>query len=87
MDKIKRNKGKLIFYGKKCLHGSEREKKLSLFNGYYEGKGKMEKDNIGERKLEKGKLKRKTKASRKVKAKRKKYNANKEERRRWIENN
>jgi len=68
---IKRNKGKLIFYGKNCLHGSEREKKLSLFKSYYEGKGDMEKDN-GERKLEKEKLKRKTKASRKVKAKRKK---------------
>jgi len=64
--KDKKNKGKLIFYGKNCLHGSEREKKLSLFKRYYE-----EKDN-GERKLEKEKLERKTKARRKVKAKRKK---------------
>jgi len=69
--KKQQGKANFLWDGKNCLHGSEKEKKLSLFKSYYEGKGKMEKDN-GERKLEKEKLKRKTKASRKVKAKRKK---------------
>jgi len=41
--KKKENKGKLIFYGKNCLHGSENEKKLKLFKRYCEEKGKMEK--------------------------------------------
>jgi len=32
--KEKKYKGKLIFYGKNCLHGSESEKKLKLFKRY-----------------------------------------------------
>jgi hypothetical protein len=88
MEKIKKNKGKLFFYGKNCLHGCDSEKKLELFKRYCEGKGKRKR----RRKIEngKGKLKTKTTARRKVKAKRKKKTTmqiNKEERRRWIENN
>jgi hypothetical protein len=51
--KDKKNKGKLIFYGKNCLHGSENKKKLSLFKRYCE-----EKEN-GERIMEEENWKRK----------------------------
>lgn len=68
----KENKGKLIFYGKNCLHGSEKEKKkLMLFKRYCEENGKWKRKNG------KGKLIMKTKTRRKVKAKRKKTQCNK----------
>jgi len=77
----KKYKGKLIFYGKNCLHGSESEKKLKLFkrycgetengNGKGKGWGKTGKWKQRQAKESEGKEE-------------KKHNAiNKEERRRW----
>lgn len=80
----KKQKGKLIFIGKNCLHGSECEK-LRLFERYCEGREmwKQEKKEKGE---ETGKLDTERKAMEENKSKKekesegkeeKKYNANK----------
>lgn len=74
--RYKKTRESWFFYGKNCLHGSVREKNLSLFKRYYEGKGEMEKDN-GKWKLRR-KLEKENKGKKESEGKEeKKYNANK----------